>query len=70
MYIYIVECNTCKHQYLVSALNFEQRFRVNKSDIKTNKDRCRTATHFNSVYCPPQESPFLLKSSAHRASVL
>ena len=26
---------------------------IHKSDIKTNKDRCGTARHFNNVYCHP-----------------
>ena len=37
----------CGDQYVGSAVNFKNRFRVHKSDIKTNKDRCGTAQHFN-----------------------
>ena len=37
----------CGDQYIGSAVNFKNRFRVHKSDIKTNKDRCGTARHFN-----------------------
>ena len=65
--IYLVECSNCKHQYIGSAFNFKQRFRIHRSDIKTSKDRCGTARYFNNVCC---QSPFLFKSSAHRASVL
>ena len=32
---------------LASATNFKSHFRIHKSDIKTNKDRCGTAKHLN-----------------------
>ena len=51
--IYLVECSNCKEQYVGSALNFKQQFRMQKSKIKTNKDRCGTARHFNNVCCHP-----------------
>ena len=59
--IYLVECSNCKQQYIGSALNFKQRFRIYKLDIKTNKDRCRTARHFNNVCCHPSNPHFYLK---------
>ena len=59
--IYLVECSNCKQQYIGSALNFKQRFRIHKSDIKTNKDRCGTARHFNNVYCHPSNPHNYLK---------
>ena len=59
--IYLVECNNCKQQYIGSALNFKQRFRIHKSDIKTNKDRCGTARHFNNVCCHPSNPHNYLK---------
>ena len=34
-------------QYVGFATNFKSRFRIHKSDIKTNKDRCGTGKHFN-----------------------
>ena len=40
--IYIISCKNCGDQYVGSA-----RFRIRKSDIKTKKDRCGTARHFN-----------------------
>ena len=49
--IYLVECSNCKQQYIGSALNFKQQFRIRMFDIKTNKDRCGTARHFNNVWC-------------------
>ena len=35
------------------SINFKQRFRIHKSDIKTNKDRSGTARHFNNKCCSP-----------------
>ena len=45
--IYIISCKSCEDQYVGSAVNFKNRFRVHKSNIKTNKDRCGTSRHFN-----------------------
>ena len=39
-------CSNCREQYLGSAIDFKQRFRIDKYDIKTNKDLCGTARHF------------------------
>ena len=36
--IYLVECSICKQEHIGSALSLKQRFRIPKSDIKTNKD--------------------------------
>ena len=33
--------------YMESAVDFKARFRIHKSDIKTRKDRCGTASHFH-----------------------
>ena len=49
--IFLVECSSYKQQYIGSALNFKQRFRIHKSEIKTNKNRCGTARYFNNVCC-------------------
>ena len=46
-FIYLITCPNCREQYLGSAINFKQRFKIHKSDIKTNKDRCDIARHFN-----------------------
>ena len=51
--VYLVEYSYCKHQYVGSALNFKEQFRIHKSDIKTNKDRCATARHFSNICCDP-----------------
>ena len=59
--IYLVECINCKWQYVGSATSFKQRFRIHKSDIKTKKDRCGTARHFNSICCHPINSYGYLK---------
>ena len=37
--IYLITCSSCRKQYVGSAINFKQRCRIHKSDIKTNKDR-------------------------------
>ena len=59
--IYLVECSNCKKQCTGSALYFKQRFRIHKFDIKTNKDRCVTARHFNNVCCHLSKHHFYLK---------
>ena len=35
--IYLIACDKCKDKYIGSAVDFESRFRVHKSDIKTKK---------------------------------
>ena len=45
--IYLISCKNCHDQYVGSASNFKNRFRIHKSDIKTKKDRCGTSNHFN-----------------------
>ena len=37
--IYLIKCSSCREQYLGSTINFKQKFRIHKSDIKTNNDR-------------------------------
>ena len=59
--IYLITCFNCREQYVGSAINFKQRFRIHKSDIKTNKDRCGTARHFNNKYCGPNSNHAYLK---------
>ena len=46
--IYSKTCSKCLEQYAGSAVKFKTRFRIHKSDIKTEKERCRSARHFNS----------------------
>ena len=41
--IHLITCSNCTEQYVRPAVNFKQRFRIHKSDIKTNKDCCGTA---------------------------
>ena len=45
--VYLISCSSCDDQYVGSALDFKIRFRIHKSDIKTKKDMCGTARHFN-----------------------
>ena len=47
--MHLITCKNCLQQYVRSATNFKNRFRIHKSDIKTNKDRCGTAKHFNGM---------------------
>ena len=51
MYIYIISCKNCGDQYVSSSTDFKSRFRMHKSDIKTKKDGCGTARHFNNKCC-------------------
>ena len=48
--------NNCGDQYIGSAIDFKTRFRIHKSDIKTKKDRCGTARHFNNK-CSDNNNP-------------
>ena len=59
--IYLITCSSCREQYVGSAINFKQIFRIHKSDIKTNKDRCGTARHFNNKCCSPNNKHAYLK---------
>ena len=45
--IYLITCKNCQEQYVGSATNFKSCFRKHKSNIKTNKDICGVAKHFN-----------------------
>ena len=49
--IYLITCMKCLEQYVGSAVKFKSRFRIHKSNIKTKKERCGTARHFNSKCC-------------------
>ena len=42
-------------------LLIKQRFRIHKPDIKTNKDCCDTARHFNNKCCSPNNKHVFLK---------
>ena len=52
--IYLNSCKNCEDQYMGSAIDFKARFRIHRSDIKTEKDRCDTARHFNNKCCDVQ----------------
>ena len=47
--IYLITCIKCLGQYVGSATNFKNHFTIHESNIKTNKDRCGTANHFNGM---------------------
>ena len=59
--IYLITCMKCLEQYVGSAIKFKSRFRIHKSDIKTKKDRCGTARHFNNKCCG-SSNPFVYLS--------
>ena len=52
--IYLISCKNCEDQYIGSAIDLKARFRIHKSDIKTKKDRCDTARHFNTKFSDVQ----------------
>ena len=54
--VYLISCSNCYHQYVGSVLDFKSGFRILKSDIKTKKDTCGTATCFNTK-CTDSYSP-------------
>ena len=55
--IYLITCSKCLEQYVGSAVKFKTRFRIHKSDIKTKKERCGSARHFNRK-CYHDTNPF------------
>ena len=55
--IYLITCSKCLEQYVGLAAKFKTRFRIHKSDIKTKKERCGSARHFNSK-CYHDINPF------------
>ena len=59
--ICLVTYSNCREQYVGSAIDFKQRFRIRKSDIKTNKDLCGAARHLNNKCCSPNNNHAYLK---------
>ena len=58
--VYLITFSNLREQYVGSAINFKQRFRIHKSDIKTSKDCCDTAKHFNNkCYSPNNKHAYL-----------
>ena len=58
---FIWQSINCKCQYVGSATSFKQHFCIHKSDIKTKKDHCGTARHYNSIWCHPNNPHGYLK---------
>ena len=56
--VYLITCMKCLKQYVDSAIRFKSIFRIHKSDIKTQKDRCGTVRHFNNKCCD-SSNPFV-----------
>ena len=46
--VYLITCSTSLEQYAGSAVKFKTRFRINKSDMETKKERYGSAKYFNS----------------------
>ena len=44
--IYFISCKCCGKQYVESATDFKERFRIHKSDINTGQIRCCVGTIF------------------------
>ena len=59
--IYLISCTNCNEQYEGSAIDFKKRFRIDKSNINTKKDRCGVARHFNNKCRHPQNPSAFLK---------
>ena len=57
----MIICSICREEYVASAINFEQGFRIHRHDIETNKDRCGTIRHFNVKCCSPNNKHAYLK---------
>ena len=55
--IYLITCSKCLEQCVGLAVKFKTRFRIHKSDLKTKKERCGSARHFNSK-CYHDINPF------------
>ena len=56
--VYLITCMKCLEQYVGSAIKFKSRFRIHRSDIKTKKNCCGTARHFNDKWCN-SSNPFV-----------
>ena len=61
LYIYLISCTNCKEQYVGSVIDFKKRFRIQKSDINSKKDRCGVARHFTNKCWDPQNPHAFLK---------
>ena len=48
--IYLITCSKCLEQYVGSAVKFQTRFRIHKSDIKTKMKKCGSNRHFSSYH--------------------
>ena len=49
--IYSITCMKCLEQFVGSAIKFKSKFRIHKSDTKTEIDRWGTARHFDNQCC-------------------
>ena len=63
--IYLIACTKCLEQYVGSAIKFESRPRIHKSDVKTKKDRCQTARYFDNKMTSFLQSLCIFTCPAH-----
>ena len=47
--VYLISYKCCGKQYIGSAISCKERFRIDKSDIKTGKVRCGVVNHLLNV---------------------
>ena len=55
---YLISCTNLNEQYVGSAIDFKERFRIHKNVINTEKDSCGTARHFTNK-CRDQQNPHI-----------
>ena len=51
----------CSRQYIISATDFKERFRIHKGDFSTGKIRCGVASHLLNFVNLPHVKPKLCK---------
>ena len=59
--IYLIFCKNYEDQYIRAAIDFKARFSTHKSDIRSKKERCGTARHFNTKCSVVQIPPMFLQ---------
>ena len=57
MTVEMLSCKCCDKQYVGSANNFKETFRIHKNNINTGKVRCGVANHLLNV-CRSSASKF------------
>ena len=68
--IYLITCMKCLERYVDSAIKFKSRFKNQKSDIRTKKDRCGISRQFNNRWCIPPIPLYSYVSSSLRKYIV